>query len=365
MAEMNLKINELDSKIFNQIVLSWFDKHGRKALPWQFNKTPYRVWVSEIMLQQTQVATVIPYFQRFMATFPDVASLASASEDAVLHLWTGLGYYSRARNLQHSAREIVSRFNGIFPDNSAALESLPGIGRSTAGAILAIALEKKTPILDGNVKRVFVRLHGITEWPGEKNTEILLWSIAEKFMPDKRCGDYTQAMMDLGATVCVRGIPKCGACPLQNYCVAYQQSNASSLPKKKPTKKIPTLAVTLLVIQNENQVLLEKRPQKGVWAGLWSMPEMPAASSVAEIKTLCLQRFNYRVSDIKFGAQFRHTFSHYHLDITPAFISLVRRPAKIMEDAQQIWYNLEQPNSVGLPAPVKNLLRELTACPVL
>ncbi len=356
---MELKINELDPKIFHEIVLNWFESHGRKTLPWQFDKTPYRVWVSEIMLQQTQVATVIPYFQRFMATFPDVESLAQAEEDAVLHLWTGLGYYSRARNLQRSAREIVARFSGIFPDNLADLTSLPGIGRSTAGAIAAIAFENKTPILDGNVKRVLVRLLGITAWPGEKNTEMVLWASAEKFMPDTRCGAYTQAMMDLGATVCVRGTPKCGACPLQNYCVAFQQGIAASLPKKKPAKKIPARALTLLVIQNANQVLLEKRPQTGVWAGLWSMPEMPAATSSAEIKTFCLERFNYRVSDIKFGTAFRHTFSHYHLDITPAFIILARRPAKIMEDGQQIWYNLEQPNSVGLPAPVKNLLKNL------
>jgi A/G-specific adenine glycosylase len=365
MPKMQLKIKALEPKKFHQLILNWFESHGRKALPWQFDKSPYRVWVSEIMLQQTQVTTVIPYFQRFIAAFPDVATLSVASEDAVLHLWTGLGYYSRARNLQRSAQEILARFNGVFPDDLAALESLPGIGRSTAGAILAIAFEKMTPILDGNVKRVLVRLYGINAWPGEKNTVEKLWSIAETLMPATRCGDYTQAMMDLGATVCVRGVPKCGACPLQNYCIAYQQGNAASLPKKKPSSKIPTRAVTLLIIQHEGRVLLEKRPAKGVWSGLWSMPEILTGNSTAEIKTLCRQSFGCHVREIKFGVEFRHTFSHYHLDITPAFISLVKTPGKIMEDGQQIWYNLALPNSVGLPAPVKNLLRELTACPEL
>jgi A/G-specific adenine glycosylase len=364
MPKIDFTIIELTPKIFHKIVLNWFDIHGRKSLPWQFNKTPYRVWISEIMLQQTQVSTVIPYFLRFMETFPDVETLSCASEDAVLHLWTGLGYYSRARNLHKSAKEIVSRFRGIFPSDLEALESLPGIGRSTAGAILAIAFEKNTPILDGNVKRVLVRLHGIDVWPGEKNALDKLWCFAEKFTPSERCGDYTQAMMDLGATVCVRGVPKCGECPLQNYCMAYQQGNAANLPKKKPSLKIPTRAVTLLVIKNSHQhVLLEKRSAKGVWRGLWSMPEMPANSSAVEIKTLCQQRFQYRVKDIKFGAEFRHTFSHYHLNITPAFISIADSSGKVMEADQQIWYNLEQPNNVGLPAPVKNLLRELSACP--
>lgn len=346
-------IKELTSTTFPEIILKWFDKHGRKTLPWQENKTPYRVWVSEIMLQQTQVSTAIPYFQRFMTKFPNLAVLAKAKEDDVLHLWTGLGYYSRARNLHRAAQSIG---DGKFPDNLIDLQKLPGIGRSTAGAIMAIALEKKAAILDGNVKRVLTRLHGILEWPGEKKIIDRLWEIAEKYLPNHRIADYTQAMMDIGATLCVRGKPRCTECILQTYCIAYQENLTSVIPKKKPSRTLPVKQATFLILQKQDSILLEKRPPTGIWGGLWSLPEIPGISSEEDIKIACKQRFRYTANKINFGESFRHTFSHFHLDIFPVFISVNPVRGKIMEAEQQIWYNLLQPNAIGLPAPVKNIL---------
>jgi A/G-specific adenine glycosylase len=354
----NLQIDNLTPAKFQNLVLNWFDQHGRKTLPWQENKTPYRVWISEIMLQQTQVSTVIPYFQRFLEQFPSIASLATASEDAVLHLWTGLGYYSRARNLQRTAKIIIQEHLSQFPDSIDELQNLPGIGRSTAGAIRALAFGKKATILDGNVKRFLTRLHGITEWPGENKITNGLWSRAEYYTPEKRIADYTQAMMDIGATICIRGTPRCQECPLQKCCVAHKLGIEKTLPKKKPAKKIPVRQATMLVFLNpDNQrVLLEKRPAKGIWGGLWSLPEISGIAAAQEIRRVTTLRFKYRIKDIQFGASFRHTFSHFHLDIVPAFISLPKTAGKIMEADQQIWYNLRQPDAIGLPAPIKNLL---------
>jgi A/G-specific adenine glycosylase len=361
MTKKDITYKPLSPKKFQNLVLNWFDKHGRKTLPWQENKTPYRVWVSEIMLQQTQVSTVIPYFQRFLEQFPTVASLALATEDAVLHLWTGLGYYSRARNLHRTAKSILHDHMCQFPDSLEELQKLPGIGRSTAGAIRAIAFGEKATILDGNVKRVLTRLHGITEWPGENKITNGLWSLAEKYTPQKRIADYTQAMMDIGATLCIRGTPRCQECPLQKSCVAHQLGIEKSLPKKKPKKKIPVRQATMLVFLNHDRqrVLLEKRPAKGIWGGLWSLPEISGTAGAEEIRRAAALHFKYRIDDIKFGASFRHTFSHFHLDILPAFISVAKTTGKIMEADQQIWYNLQQPDAIGLPAPIKTLLMEL------
>jgi A/G-specific adenine glycosylase len=353
--------NQLPPKKFQNLVLKWFDLYGRKTLPWQYNKTPYRVWVSEIMLQQTQVSTVIPYFERFLQTFPTVESLAAASDDAVLHLWTGLGYYSRARNLHRTAKIILESYAGQFPADLDELQKLPGIGRSTAGAILSIAFEKQAAILDGNVKRVMTRLHGVMEWPGEKRVHDALWDVVEKYTPKQRVADYTQAMMDIGATLCVRGKPNCIACPFQKYCVAYTQGIAASLPKKKPTLQIPTRQVTLLILlKNNDFVLLEKRPSAGIWGGLWSLPEIPGTLTAAEVQATCRERFSYTIKNLQFGEKFRHTFSHFHLEILPAFLKITAGRAKIMEAEQQIWYNLQQPSKLGLPAPIKTLLTRLT-----
>ncbi|MEO8401472.1 MAG: A/G-specific adenine glycosylase [Gammaproteobacteria bacterium] len=345
---------------FQKLVLTWFDSHGRKDLPWQHDKTPYRVWISEIMLQQTQVVTVIPYFQRFIARFPDVQSLAFAKEDDVLHLWTGLGYYNRARNLHRTAKSIAENFQGKFPADLEELQSLPGIGRSTAGAILAIAFQQRAAILDGNVKRVLTRFHAIKEWSGEKNTAAALWEITEKLTPNNRVADYTQAMMDMGATVCIRGKPHCDICPLQKLCLARQLGIEKTLPRAKPKKILPIRQATLLILQNANCVLLEKRPPVGIWGGLWSLPEIINFTDEDAIHAVCRQRFQIQSNTVKLDEPFRHTFSHFHLDILPALVTLKTKPRKIMDSEQRIWYNLQQSQEVGLPAPVKKLLRNLS-----
>lgn len=344
---------------FQTNVLAWYDKHGRKDLPWQQKKTPYRIWVSEIMLQQTQVSTVIPYFLRFMERFPNVQTLANANEDEVLHLWTGLGYYSRARNLLKTAKIIADTHAGLFPSEQAILEGFPGIGRSTAGAIRAIGFEEQAAILDGNVKRVLTRFHGIQEWPGEKATQARLWALAETYTPSARIADYTQTMMDLGATVCVRGQPHCEQCPVKVDCSAHTQGIAKNLPRPKPRKILPVRQANFLILQKDQGVLLMKRPSKGIWGGLWSLPELPGNPSLGDTRLHCTRQFHCEPQQIHFGETFRHTFSHFHLDITPIFIVVKKVKSKIMEDGQQIWYNLREPATVGLPAPIKSLLSKL------
>jgi A/G-specific adenine glycosylase len=351
--------NNISPFLFQQTLMQWFDQHGRKNLPWQENKTPYRVWVSEIMLQQTQVSTVVPYFQRFMDRFPTVEILANAKEDDVLHLWTGLGYYQRARHLHKTSQIICESYQGHFPSTLEALEALPGIGRSTAGAILSIAFAKPAPILDGNVKRVLTRIHGITEWPGEPKILERLWQIAEQYTPASRIEDYTQAIMDLGATLCIRGKPACTQCPFNKNCIAHAEGMAAQLPQSKPRKPLPTRHATLMIIfKKPHYVLLEKRSQSGVWKGLWSLPEINNIASIKEIKKTFLTRFHSSVTDVQLGTSFKHTFSHYHLEILPTIITLKKDILKIMDDSQHIWYNLRENQSVGMPAPVKSLLSD-------
>lgn len=347
------------AKLFQKKVLCWFDQHGRHDLPWQQNKTAYRVWVSEIMLQQTQVNTVIPFYQRFMQRFPNIQSLAQATEDEVLHHWTGLGYYSRARNLQRSAKKILEKYHNIFPAKQSQLESLPGIGRSTAGAILAIAFNKQSAILDGNVKRVLTRLFAITAWPGEKKVAEQLWKIAEKYTPSERVADYTQAMMDLGATICTRGKPHCEKCPLEKICHARQLGIEKTLPQTKPKKTLPIKSATLLILQKDQHILLQKRPPTGIWGGLWSLPEIQQTASAGDIAIMCAKQFGITASITHHGEIFRHTFSHFHLDILPMYLLVKKMQNKVMEDTGQIWYNLQQPAAVGLPAPIKSLLSKL------
>lgn len=348
----------LSPRTFQTRLLHWYDQQGRKDLPWQHNKTPYRVWISEIMLQQTQVNTVIDYFQRFIARFPDVETLAKAKEDDVLHLWTGLGYYQRARNLQKAAKMIVADHHGQLPDTLHDLENLPGIGRSTAGAILSIAWQKASPILDGNVKRVLTRLHGITEWPGEKTVLDTLWRLAERYTPKKRVADYTQAIMDLGATLCVRSKPRCFDCPFSIHCIAHAEGIEKNIPHAKPKKTLPIRQATFLIVQHTKQVLLQKRNSPGVWNGLWSLPELSGFSSLTDIKTHCQQQLKYKIQHMAFGDAFRHTFSHYHLDIQPVFIH-IKPPLKKINNPKEMWYNLQQSQTIGLPAPVKSLLNQL------
>ena len=349
----------LTPKKFQTALLNWFDHHGRKNLPWQQDKTPYRVWISEIMLQQTQVSTVIPYFQKFMLHFNNVQQLANATEDQVLHLWTGLGYYSRARNLHRAAKMIQQNFHGKFPDNYEDLISLPGIGRSTAGAILSIAFQQKAAILDGNVKRVLTRLGGITEWPGEKKVTEQLWELAEKLTPAQRTAEYTQAMMDMGATICVRSKPHCEKCPFTNHCRAHQLGIEKKLPAAKPKKTLPVRQKTFLILQHDHHVLLQKRPASGIWGGLWSTPELMDFAADELVEQFCQQQ-QLTIKNFYFGEAFRHTFSHFHLDILPVFITLKSKPRKIMDSDRQIWYNLQQAQIIGLPQPVKKLLLERT-----
>lgn len=342
---------------FQHAILSWFDSHGRKHLPWQQNKTPYKVWISEIMLQQTQVNTVIPYFERFMQHFPELMALANAKEDEVLHLWAGLGYYSRARNLHKAAKMVAEKYQGEFPSTVEGLCELPGIGRSTAGAILALASNLPAPILDGNVKRVLARFHALDAPVNEKKIENQLWELATLYTPQDRVADYTQAMMDLGATLCTRGKPACLICPLMATCSARQQGIADLLPVKKTTKELPVRTATFLVIKKDQKILLHKRPSVGIWGGLWSLPEITGLPEQKTIQDYCRQQLKITFKDYSILPMFRHTFSHYHLDISPVVIELKKAPAKVMEGDSQIWYNPSEPHSVGLPKPIQSIMR--------
>lgn len=340
---------------FQQNLLAWFDIAGRKDLPWQKDITPYRVWVSEIMLQQTQVVSVIDYFNRFMTRFPSVYDLASAELDDVLQYWAGLGYYARARNL-HKTAQIVAANGGEFPRTLEAMSALPGVGRSTAGAILSIACGQNQPILDGNVKRVLTRFHAIEGWPGETKVSARLWRIAEDYTPTIRTGDYTQAMMDLGATLCTRSKPRCDACPIQAGCQAYHRGLIPRLPTPKSRKALPVKQTVMLVVFDPNQrVLLSKRPPVGIWGGLWSLPEF---DDVEQAVQWCLLH-GMTIDATHTLPVRRHGFSHYHLDYTPLLVKMQNPINNVMEGVQAVWYKAGEITELGLPAPVRNLLTEL------
>ncbi|MDX1491639.1 MAG: A/G-specific adenine glycosylase [Pseudohongiellaceae bacterium] len=346
----------MGSKSFSQRVLDWHAHSGRHDLPWQQDPNPYRVWVSEIMLQQTQVATVIPYFQRCMALYPDVQSLGAAPIDEVLHLWTGLGYYARARNM-HKAAGIVSKsLDGKFPKTVEGLCELPGIGRSTAGAILSLGSKVRAAILDGNVKRVLCRYHTIEGWPDKPSVQKILWPIAEEATPKRHFRHYTQAMMDLGATVCTRSKPNCTQCPLSTDCKAFQQGLTAEFPHRKPKTKIPTKHTHMLICQdNEKRVLLEKRPDSGIWGGLWSLPEFGDSQASEQF----LNTIGNTNDGLKAWPTIRHTFSHYHLQIQPLQAQLYKPAAKLMEPNRWLWYSLTDSSAVGLAAPIKAILDKL------
>ncbi len=343
---------------FARRLLGWFDHSGRKDLPWQQAPDPYRVWVSEIMLQQTQVVTVIPYYQRFMARFPDCAALAAAGEEEVLAHWSGLGYYSRARNLHRAARMIREEYGGEFPHTLEALMALPGIGRSTAGAILSLALGQRHPILDGNVKRVLSRFHALAGWPGKRAVELQLWQHAEAHTPPRHCAEYTQAIMDLGATVCTRKRPRCEACPVNADCQAYLRGGQENFPEPRPRKTLPRRKTVMLVIRNgAGEVLLQKRPPAGIWGGLWSFPECPDSDTVA---ACCSDKLGIRFDRGQRGKMLRHSFSHFHLEILPLYIQLDGGEAgKVMEPDGAVWYNSGSFHKLGLPAPVRQLLAHI------
>ncbi len=305
------------------------------------------------MLQQTQVSTVIPYYQRFMDQFPNIAKLAKANIDQVLHLWTGLGYYARARNLHKCAQIIANNYQGAFPNHFDQVLALPGIGRSTAGAILAFSQGQHFAILDGNVKRVLARFYEVDGWYGKKDVEKKLWRLSELNTPKLNIQTYTQAIMDFGATLCRRSKPLCSDCPLQTKCAAYKSDRVAELPHGKPKTIKPVKQTVMLLIQNDKgEVLLQRRPPAGIWGGLWCPVE---ANSIKETITIDGQA----ISIGKTLDAFRHTFSHYHLDITPALARLTKTQHNIAESSEWIWYNPNSPQQIGLAAPVKKILSHI------
>jgi A/G-specific adenine glycosylase len=341
-------------------LLAWFDHHGRQNLPWQVHRTPYRVWVSEVMLQQTQVSTVVEYFQRFTRRFPDVRALAEAEVDQVLHLWSGLGYYARGRNLHRAAGIVCEAHGGKLPTTLPELLALPGIGRSTAGAILALAHDQRHPILDGNVKRVLCRYHAVDGWPGKTSVEKVLWALAEHHTPTTRVADYTQAIMDLGALVCTRGKPACTDCPLGARCAARRTNRVDAHPAPRPRPTLPVKQSTWAIVTNgAGEVLLEKRPPVGVWGGLWGFPECTA---VSDLNAWCRARFGREPLALTELDEREHTFSHFRLVIRPTLMTLPatgHEAIGVMEAPESVWYNTASPATVGLAAPVSGLLAEI------
>jgi len=337
-------------------LLAWHAAHGRHDLPWQRDPTPYRVWVSEIMLQQTQVATVIGYFDRFIARFPDVAALAAAPLDEVLHLWSGLGYYSRARNLHRAAQIIVDEHGGALPDNAAALAELPGIGRSTAAAIRALSSGDREAILDGNVRRVLARYFAVEGAPSERAVVQRLWQLAEVCTPSHDVARYTQAIMDLGATVCVRSRPLCDACPLKQGCVALRDGRQHELPTPRVRAARRTESVVMLFARApDGSVLLERRAERGVWGGLWCPPQFPSIEAAREFAR---QRLAAAQVEARSRGTLRHAFTHFELEISPLHASC-EGFSGVREDAPMLWYNPARPERLGLPAPVTTLIQGL------
>ncbi len=341
---------------FAPTLLAWFDRHGRHDLPWQHPRTPYRVWLSEIMLQQTQVAVVVPYFARFVDALPDVPALARASQDDVLALWSGLGYYARARNLHAAAQRCMELHGGDLPRDLDALQALPGIGRSTAGAILSQAWGDRAAILDGNVKRVLARLFGIEGWPGLPKVEKQLWAIAANLLPEARLADYTQAQMDFGATLCTRADPACAACPLREACVAHREGRTAELPHPKPGKPLPEREARMLLVEDDRgRVLLQRRPPTGVWAALWSLPEHADAAASRDWFDQHLAGDFARAEVL---APVLHGFTHYRLRILPMRVAGVRPRDAVGDNPGLRWASRAELQAIGLPAPVRRLLED-------
>jgi len=340
---------------FSRRLLSWFDEHGRKDLPWQKDVTPYRVWISEVMLQQTQVQTVIPYFERFVASFPEVNALADAPQDAVLSHWSGLGYYARARNLHKAARHIRDQHDGVFPSSFEAVVELPGVGRSTAGAILSLSAGQRHAILDGNVKRVLARHRAIAGWPGKSDVASALWAVAEQLTPQARVGEYTQAIMDLGATLCTRSRPVCQQCPVASDCAAFAADRVLDYPGRKPKADKPLRKTTMVLASAAGQVYLERRPEAGIWGGLWSLPELGERS----IGDWCQEVLGSAAADTASWDILRHSFSHYDLDIQPIVVRIKSTIGKVADTEASVWYRLDDAPPGGIAAPVQKLINQL------
>lgn len=350
------KATELD--FFAARLLAWFEAHGRHDLPWQLEPTPYRVWVSEIMLQQTQVRTVIPYYERFIARFPAVADLAAAPLDDVLAHWSGLGYYARARNLHRAAGLVVEAHGGELPRAIDALVALPGIGRSTAAAILALSCGQRHAILDGNVKRVLARFHAIAGWPGSTPVAQALWARAEEHTPEARVAEYTQAIMDLGATVCVRGRPDCDRCPVVSGCAAHDAGIERELPTPRARRERPARSVRVLVVQNAaGDTLLERRPAQGIWGGLLSFPEIAVDDDAED---WCRRELGARVAGCTALASVDHAFSHFDLTLKPVRLALAGADSAVMDGNRWLWYKSHEPLPGGMAAPIEKILRTAT-----
>jgi A/G-specific adenine glycosylase len=350
---------------FSAAVIGWQKQHGRHALPWQNTRDAYRIWLSEIMLQQTQVGAVIPYYQRFLARFPDVASLASAPSEDVMALWSGLGYYSRARNLHRCAQRVVAEHGGAFPDDPDLLADLPGIGRSTAAAVAAFAYGRRAAIMDGNVKRVFARAFGVEGYPGAKPVEDQLWRRAVALLPQQDMESYTQGLMDLGATLCTRSKPACERCPLAARCVAYATGRVDELPVRKPKKAVPERSTAMLVIADGDGILLQQRPDSGIWGGLLSLPELTLGAEADNDSDDDFLRRNAEIARAvaPFGVMqscaplqaFSHGFTHFKLQVAPYQVVLRQRVQQVGQH-DHVWYPIRQLASAPLPAPVKKLL---------
>ena len=344
-------------------LIRWQKTHGRHHLPWQDTRDPYAIWLSEIMLQQTQVVTVIPYYLKFLQRFPDIKSLALTSLDEVLALWSGLGYYSRGRNLHQAAQLIVRDYRGKFPRDSELIQQLPGIGRSTAAAIAVFAHGERCAILDGNVKRVLVRCFGVDGYPGERKTEELLWQKAAELLPEKNIKGhieaYTQALMDLGATVCTRTKPKCAVCPLQQNCIAFGEKRVDELPARKPRKPLPQKETVLLMLLKQGEILLEKRPATGIWGGLWCLPEMPMnENTAARTVAYCAQRFGVKIKPLAEMPPLDHSFTHFKLRIYPQPLQVVSQTLATKQDGG-MWIALDDALGAAIPTPVRILLGKL------
>jgi A/G-specific adenine glycosylase len=342
---------------FPEKLSAWQRLHGRHDLPWQGTRDPYRIWVSEIMLQQTQVAAVVGYYRRFMDRFPEVSTLAAASEEEVLRLWSGLGYYARARNLQKAARTIAEKHAGRFPETAEEIESLPGIGRSTAAAIAAFAFGERVAILDGNVKRVLARRFGIEGYPGSTRVEKAMWDLADALLPSHESGlmeRYTQGLMDLGATVCTRGRPACGKCPIKGDCIAFSTGRVSELPFPRPKKAYPTRQAQWIVMRHTNDILLERRASSGIWGGLWSFPEL----SGQDLKAHCKSEYGCVLSENLALPSFSHGFTHFRLEISPVLCSVESREPRA-ESSDRKWMHIEEAMGAAVPVPVRKVLRAL------
>lgn len=344
---------------FSERLLAWFDRAGRHDLPWQHPADPYRIWVSEVMLQQTQVVTVVPYFRRFMARFPGPAALAAAPVDDVLSEWAGLGYYARARNLHAAAVRMREEHAGEVPADFDALLALPGIGRSTAGAILAQAFGQRHAILDGNVKRVLARYHAVSGWPGRAAVARRLWELSESHTPVQRVADYTQAVMDLGATVCLRSRPLCVVCPLSTDCAAHVHGLESRYPEPRPRRQRPLRRTRMLLLEDgAGRIMLERRPLNGIWGGLWSLPEVAAE---ADVESWCRDNLGLAVRALEQGPLLRHGFTHFELEIVPERARVHGASHSVMEGGGHLWYKPGGENKAGVPAPVRRLLRQTTS----